>query len=315
MARCRVWAALLTGALGCGGQDGGLPGASGSGTSGAGGSGSANVGAGAGSSSTGPGPEPTGLDALDDVRLHVNLGDSLAAGHNASGLNGEDGKGYARLLHHNHVSYPDWSASNLVARYPGAAFVDRAESGATSHDVVGQAASLPDAPGGDVVVTIYVGGNDFNDEAATMLLASETQKAIDAWRTNMTEVMATLRARYERTDQGHLLLVTIGTIHEPTDGQLGIPPGYDNGFCSMLQQLSGLGQGTKDDVWANYLAFNTAIRAFAGERGAWLLASDELFVGHGLNSPAGEQWIDDDCAHLTDSGHFHLREAAWQLIE
>lgn len=276
------------------------------GAPGAGGAGSGGAAAAGGASSAAP-------LVGREISLHLNLGDSVGAGYNAEGLNGESGRAYARLVYDNHPSTPAYAAHNVRALNPGAVFVDRAKSGSTSHDVVGQTGALPESSL-DTLVTIYVGGNDFNDEIGTMLESSQTQAAIQKWEANMGVVMDRLRAAYHEPAAGRELVVTLATIHEPTDTQLSIPPGYTKDFCATLQQLTKLGDGTKQAVWANYQMFNLAIESFADAQGAVLIDAEAYFVGHGLNAPAGEQWIDDDCAHFTDLGHHELRREVWRLL-
>jgi lysophospholipase L1-like esterase len=256
-------------------------------------------------------PEPA--PGLDDVRLHLNLGDSVAAGFNAAGNNGPGGRAYARLLFENHPDHPDWQADHLRALFPDAELVDRSQSGATSADVVLQTLALPETAG-DAVVTIYVGGNDFNDDAATMLVPEKTDETIARWKEHMTSVVSAVREAYRAPDRGREVAIALATIHEPTDGMLSIPAAYDDGFCAMLSQLDALDDETKQTIYANYLAFNDAIRAHAEALAIDVVVdAQRLFTGHGLNTEL-ERWIDDDCAHLTDAGHHALRSEVWSLL-
>lgn len=245
------------------------------------------------------------IDDLDEVTLHLNLGDSMGAGYNA-----DSGRGYAPLLHHNHAAYTAYAQHNLQAHFPGCQLTSRASSGDTSGDVVGQSNNLPGSTG-DTVVTIYVGGNDFNDNAQTMLLTSATQAAIDNWVGNMTTVMTRLRNAYDAPAAGRKLVVLIATIHEPTDGTGTIPSQYTDGFCSQLQQVpAGLVQVVMD----NYNLFNAAIRDFAAAQGAIIIDTQALFFGHGLTVPVQDQWMDTDCAHATNEGHHQVRREIWFLL-
>jgi len=250
--------------------------------------------------------EPTPLNDLDDVTLHLNLGDSFGAGYNAG-----SGRGYAPIVHHNHDAYPAYASHNIKARFAGASFVNRAESGATSAGVVGQAGSLPESGDGDVVVTIYTGGNDFNDEISVMLFPAATEAAINQWRSNLTEVLGRLRAAYDDPGAGRNLIVVIATIHDPTGGTGSIPPEFDDGFCGTIQQVpAGLGA----TAVANLGTFNDAIRQFAIDEGATLLDANALFLDHGMNAPGDARWIDTDCAHGTNEGHHQVRKEIWRLL-
>ena len=147
-----------------------------------------------------------------------------------------------------------------------------------------------------------------------MLVPEQTQLAIDNWIDNMMTTIAQLRDAYARPEQGVRLALVMATIHEPTDATFAIPAHFDEGFCKALQQLQALGEETKMTVWDNYRAFNVAIRGFASQQGALLIDTEPLFVGHGLNAPQDEQWIDKDCAHMTNAGHHQLRRVAWSLL-
>jgi lysophospholipase L1-like esterase len=215
------------------------------------------------------------------------------------------------MVHHNHSAYPAYAQHNLQALFAGCQFTNRADSGDTSDDVAGgQTSSLP-ASAGDTVVTIYVGGNDFNDNIQTMLLTTATQAAIDNWVTNMTTVMNRLRNAYEDTPNGRVLTVLMATIHEPTDGTGTIPSQYTDGFCGTLQQVPAAMVQT---VMSNYNLFNTAIRDFAAAQGAIVIDTQVLFTGHGLTVPPADQWIDTDCAHANNEGHHQVRREIWALL-
>lgn len=245
--------------------------------------------------------DPTAPDArpaplLDDPALVIVVGDSLAAGYDAAGNNGPSGSGYARRV-----------ANDL----PGVAFRDLAESGATSADaaarVRGAIGSLPDVDG-DVVVLINVGGNDFNDEIAVMISAELTAQAAAELRTNLADIVTRLRGKY-----GDRAVFLIDDIHDPTDGMGSVPPQYDEGFCSTLS--NPILQPAAATALANLATFNAAIAAEAVEQDAHLVPLHGHFIGHGMNAPAGQRWISDDCAHPTSEGHGHLRDLVWSVLE
>jgi lysophospholipase L1-like esterase len=245
---------------------------------------------------------PAPIDAIDSLDVYLNLGDSMGAGYNAG-----SGRGYAPLLFQNHSAYPAWAQATLQARHPTAGLTNRARSGATSSDVVGQSALLPDPRGGEAIVTVYAGGNDFNDDIRTMLSASLTQTAINRWQQNMTTVLTRVRARYDQP------IVVLATIHDPTGGTGTIPANFNDGFCRTIRDPR-FTDGFRMRVLANLTAFNDAIRAFAQAQGALLLDAHALFLAHGMNAQGADRWLDDDCAHATNEGHHQLRRELWRLL-
>jgi lysophospholipase L1-like esterase len=233
---------------------------------------------------------------LDDPALVIVVGDSLAAGYDAAGNNGPGGQGYARQV-----------ANDL----PGVAFRDLAESGATSADaaarVRGAVGSLP-AVDGDVLVLINVGGNDFNDEVAVMISPELTAQAAAELRGNLADIVGQLRGKY-----GDRAIFLIDDIHDPTDGTGSVPAGFDEGFCAtlsnpVLQPAAGV-------ALDNLATFNAAIAAEAAAQAAHLVPLHDHFLGHGMNAPAGQRWISDDCAHPTSEGHGRLADLVGSILE
>ena len=242
------------------------------------------------------------------VSLYLNLGDSFAAGYNAGG-----GRGYFDLVCANHPDYPAYATDNLRARFPGLQCRSRAESGATSADLAGQARSLPDNPSGDTVVTIYVGGNDFNDDVATMISRVATQAAITRYEQNVTQTLARLRQAYEDPAAGRHLVVLLATIHDPTDGTGEVPARFQDGFCGRLHHPL-FTPALRAQALANLAAFNDAIRALAAREGASVMDSHDALLGHGMTAPDPDRWLDTDCTHGTREGHHQVRRLIWRLF-
>jgi lysophospholipase L1-like esterase len=243
-----------------------------------------------------PGPDAAPAPLLDDPALVIVVGDSLAAGYDAAGNNGPGGSGYARRV-----------ANDL----PGVQFRDLAESGATSADaaarVRGAVGGLP-AVDGDVLVLVNVGGNDFNDEIAVMISPELTAQAAAELRDNLADVVGELRGKY-----GERAVFLIDDIHDPTDGTGSVPPQFDEGFCSTL--ANPVLQPAAAQALINLGTFNQAIADEASQLGAHLVPLHDHFLGHGMNAPAGQRWISDDCAHPTSDGHGHLRALVWSVLE
>ena len=264
----------------------------------------------------GAGPPPP-LAELDDLRLYVNIGDSLAAGYNASGRNGSGGHGYARLMLDNHPDYPAYDGQFLRALYPDVRFVDVSESGATSSDALSNLRSalsgdLPASVDGDVLVSLTCGGNDFNDDVMTIILRTATDAAAARLQANDREMFRLLRERYEDPAAGHAVVFLVTNVHDPTGGTGAIPAGFSDGFCATINdpRLVPL----RSVAIANLGAYNDAIAAVTAELGGFLVDNHGVFLDHGMNAPGAERWLSDDCVHPTNEGHHQLRREEWFVL-
>ncbi len=252
--------------------------------------------------------------ALSEVVLHINLGDSLAAGYNASGNNSTGGRGYGRLIQSNHGEYPAYAADHLEAVAGSVSFHDLGDSGATSDEILDNLESaldgaLPASVSGDVLLTISAGGNDFNDSVWTMVTPVLTEAAAAAVRANIGQMITAVRDRYEEPALGHDVFVVVLNIQDPTDGTLSIPDEFDDGFCELLQHPALVAVGGL--VLDNLGIMNDAIAAEAAAQGALLGDYHAAFTGHGMNATGADRWMSDDCAHPNDEGHHQLRREIW----
>lgn len=247
------------------------------------------------------------IDPLAGTTLYLNLGDSIGAGFNAG-----DERGYAELLCRNHASRPAYAGADFTTRSPGVTCMSRARSGHTSDDVVRRSDNLPPS-GGHTIVTIHVGGNDFNDNITTVISMTATRNAIARWEMNMQTVFDRLREAYDDPNDGQTLTIVLVNIHDPTDGLGTIPPEFDQGFCDTIQSPLFTPM-LRMAALANLELFNTAIETFAVDNGALFVDEHDLFLGHGMNAPASDRWTDNDCAHFTDEGHHQLRREFWRVL-
>jgi lysophospholipase L1-like esterase len=260
----------------------------------------------------GPGLPPP-IEDLDDLRLYVNIGDSLAAGYNADGRNGSGGKGYARLMLENHPDYPAYSGHALRALYPDVQFMDISHSGDTSGDALDRVrdASWPGVDG-DVLVSLTCGGNDFNDDITTMILRTATEAVAANLQNNYREIVSILRSHYDNPSAGHTVVFLITNVHDPTGGTGAIPPGYDDGFCSLLNDPRII--PVRATAIANLEFFNSKIAEVTTELGGYLVDNHGVFFDHGMNAVGDERWIDDDCVHPLNEGHHQLRREEWFVL-
>ena len=289
-----------------GGGDGGLDGA-------APGDGAPPLEAGPDAGDGGPGPLP--VESLDELRLLINIGDSLAAGYNATGRNRPGGHGNVRLLLDNHPSYPDMAGHHLSALFPSVDFRDLSQSGATSADALeavrrALGGSLPAAVDGDVLVTLICGGNDFNDDWVRMALPAATRAVAAALQTRYREIFRLLRERYERPELGRRVVFLVTNVHDPTGGTGSVPPEFDDGFCGTIQSFPA---AVRSVAVANLGIFNEAIAEVTAELGGHLVDNHAVFLDHGM-SAGPDRWIDRDCVHPTDRGHDGLRRRHWQVL-
>lgn len=274
-------------------------------------------GASSGDTGTPPMPGAAPLDVIDQASLYIVVGDSIAAGYDASGRNGEGGRAFARLLVDNHGAYPAFAERRFRARWPTIDFRRVADSGATSDEILANlrsalGGSLPASVPGDVIVSINAGGNDFNDSIATILDPTRTAAVAARVKGNILEMIRLLRDRYEDPAAGKELLVMVHNLHDPTDGTGRIPAGFSDGFCSTLRSPL-LTDGLRSMAIANLETMNGEIAAAAGDGNAVLVDVHSGFLGHGMNG-GDARWLSGDCTHPTDEGHHHLRRIAWETI-
>lgn len=259
-------------------------------------------------------PPPVHLAAAD---VFINLGDSVAAGYNASP---RDRLSYKKLLLANdNATWPTWAGRDLSTRFPGLRFYDYAQSGATSKNVL--QSQLPNAKNVSasvgVLVVVHVGGNDLNDDfGAALLDQGRTFKA------NLVQIANQLRNNSRWA--GLPVQVVIANFYEPTDDVGTIfGSGYedqvdDSGTCNLVKNpVAGAFRGT-------YYAFIENARAAADETGATFVDVHDHFLGHAFWHLHPEKpfydatdptlWFAMDCTHAVNRGHHELRRLFWQAV-
>ncbi len=307
----------LSGLLGGAGSPTGSTGSTGSssapggGTTPTGGTGGGSAPAGSapgGGTITSHNPAGPALPLLDDVQLYINLGASVAAGANAP-----SGQGYHALVFRNHASRPSYTGESIVDRWPSARLIQQGNGGAESTEVVNDAlGALGGWPsttsGGDVVVTVSMGGNDFNNDISTMLLASAAQAKANTLVANYERLIDALRQKYEDQTQGKNLVVIGFTIHDPTDGTGTIPPSFTSGFCGTINRAAAAGP----TAISNLDLFNDAIRDVLQRKTSYVADNNQFLRGHGMSS--ADRWYSNDCAHPNTEGHHQIRRNVWRVI-
>lgn len=262
----------------------------------------------------GPPGLPGLLAELDELKLYINIGDSVGAGYNAELRNFPGGRGYSRLLLDNHGNFPEYFGHHLRAYYPDALYYDLAESGDTSdgalEQVQGAMFYLPWSVDGDVLVTLTCGGNDFNDDIQTMMLRWKTEAAAENLKDNYREIVRLLRERYEQPSTGRKVVFLMTNVHDPTGGTGAVPAQFTDGFCELLQ--NPLLIPVRGVVLGNLDYYNQQIQAITGELGGHLVDNHSVFIDHGMN--AQDRWIDSDCIHPLGWGHHQLRREEWFVL-
>lgn len=274
--------------------------------------------AGASAVDAGAGPGgPLPGEAIDELSLVILIGDSAAAGYNASGRNGEGGHGFARLMLDNHPDYPSYAGHSLRARWPSLAFADVSESGATSADALSNLrgalrGGLPESVPGDVLVLINVGGNDFNDSILNIIDPGRTAAVSAEIRSNLAEMFRLLRERYENEGAGKRVVFLVDDLYDPTDGMGSIPPQFDDGFCEQLQNPLFVGT-IRDTALMNLATLNAGTAEEVAAQGGHLVPVHDAFLGHGMNATT-DRWLDGDCTHPTNGGHDAIRREMWAVL-
>jgi len=263
--------------------------------------------------------DPAGhpIDRLDDLAMVVIVGDSVAAGYNAAGGNGEGGRGYARLMVTNHADFPAWNGHDLATLYPGVDFRRVADSGATSAETLSNVrhaldGDLPRSVDGDVLVLVNVGGNDFNDSVQTMIFPAQAEATAADLRANLAEIIGLFRERYEDHAAGEAVVFLVDNIHDPTDGTGDVPAQFDDGLCEMIHNPM-FTDGLRATALENLGVMNDAIAAEVTLQDVELVDIHAALLGHGMTS-GSERQIDGDCVHPTSGGHDLLRAAAWEAL-
>lgn len=186
--------------------------------------------------------------------------------------------GAASLLHRNDDErFPEFTGEDLATRYPGIAFTNLCEDGATITDVFGGQLdgldlAVADTIGEQVLVTLTVGTNDLlhamMNRPSPSLMAAKARDIGDAY--------AALVERITELVPGARLLLT--TVCDPTDG-VGRAPG-------ILESDEALALG-------HLAAFNDAVRALADRMpDAAVADAHAAFLGHGVTAAeeGGELW-------------------------
>lgn len=178
--------------------------------------------------------------------------------------------GAAALFHRNQATHwPDFAGRDLTTRYPGIAYRNLAEDGATIGDVYTQLTTLGES-NAPTLITLTVGGNDLLSAMANRpkerLLATIVRDIVEAY-------CFIVRAVREARPSARVLLTT---VYDPSDRLARIP--------GVLEEVGPLPLHHLD-------ALNKRIRELARGDDALRLADVYLhFLGHGASVPESDRW-------------------------
>jgi lysophospholipase L1-like esterase len=304
---------ITTLAAACGGSSSNAPDTvppGGSSSSGAGGSSS-----GSGSSSSGAGGSSSGsssgggtvISQSYNFGTYISLGDSISAG-------GGVGPFFNDLLFQNDdTTYPTWKGHDLSTKFPGIKAVNAALGGAISgpyNDIytigapqmITEITNLGMMYGGDVLVTITIGGNDLNfhaPDAVNGLDAPDRMKFAANLKADLDALSAS-----GRLGSGKVAILE-ANVYDPSDGMGNFMSG--GGGCPKFN-VPGSEDTMVFGAWNDLIA--TAVADHSMDDA--LMDLHGLFQSHGFNSM--DNWFNTDCLHPNAKGHEQLRRAFWHMI-
>jgi hypothetical protein len=222
---------------------------------------------------------PVGLPSLGSL---VVLGDSIGDG------GGQPPYYYALLR------------DDLDAHYGGIQYVNNADSGSETGDLLGQVNGLPNALPGPVAVVITSGGNDMKS-AIQLIVTGTDGPARTAMQGHIEAALDALLAP-NRFGAGVEVFVFEGNVYDASDG-VGDFGTHDCAFGGGLPTIP------TDMIFANW---NGAIADAVEAKGQIAVDMHGWFYGHGYAS--SPNWYASDCTHPSTVGHDELHDLFyWQI--
>ncbi|HWB76270.1 MAG TPA: SGNH/GDSL hydrolase family protein [Nannocystaceae bacterium] len=216
---------------------------------------------------------PIGLPSLGSL---VVLGDSISDG------GGQPPYYYALLR------------DDLDAHYGGIEYVNNAESGSETGDLLGQVNGLPDALPGPVAVVITSGGNDMKSAIQQIVIGADGP-ARTAMQGHVAAALDALLAP-NRFGAGVEVFVFEGNIYDASDGA-GDFGAHDCAFGGGLPAIP------TDPIFENW---NSALAETIADKGQTSVDMHAWFYGHGYAS--APSWYAGDCTHPSTVGHEELQK-------
>ena len=210
--------------------------------------------------------------------------------------------GAASLLHRNDDErFPELTGEDLATRFPGIAFANLSEDGATIPDVFVEQLDrleeiVADMRGEQLLVTLTVGSNDL----LHALLSRPSASLMKAKTRDIVDASAALVARVSEIAPGARLLLT--TLCDPTDGTGHAPGVLENDEALPIEYLE---------------SYNEALRGLAARTpNAALADAHAVFLGHGVSAPEDERWYwRRSLIEPGLVGASELRRVWWELVD
>ena len=217
-----------------------------------------------------------GPDGLPSLGSLVVLGDSISDG------GGQPPYYYALLR------------DDLDAYYGGIEYVNNAESGSETGDLLGQVNGLPNSLPGPVAVVITSGGNDMKSAIQQIVIGADGP-ARTAMQGHVAAALDALLAP-NRFGAGVEVFVFEGNIYDASDGA-GDFGAHDCAFGGGLPAIP------TDPIFDNW---NGAIAETVTSKGQTNVDMHAWFYGHGYAS--SPNWYAGDCTHPSTVGHEELQK-------
>jgi lysophospholipase L1-like esterase len=179
--------------------------------------------------------------------------------------------GAASLLQHNADDrYPEFQGRDLESLFPGIAFLNTAEDGATIGDVFGSQLPTIEESDAPTLITLSAGGNDLLSAFANKPDPSILRHVVK----DVAEALDFLIGSLRRTRPESLVIVT--TVYDPSDDTKKVPGLFDGAGPLPLDALKDL---------------NARIARIALEQPQVVLADAyKHFLGHGVTAAAADRW-------------------------
>lgn len=294
-----AFACAGVGLVACGGSDsgdaaeaavasGGSAGSAGSSAAGAAGTAGAAGGAGGGTAGM-AGALPT------QFGTYIELGDSI------SDKGGNGPFFYDLFFQNDDAAYPAWAGMDLKTKFGVQQHVHGSKAGAESIDMPGQVDKLPTSLPGPVLVSITIGGNDVQSNAADIVQGKDGP-ARDKFRARFQQFLGKLKEP-GRFGAGVEVYVLEADIYDPSDGQGNFAEAKCPGILAIFpkQPTDGFIKNWNDIVVEEV------------SKAGIVLPAHDTFYGHGISNKT-DGWYNADCIHPNKRGHHEMRRLFWKTL-
>jgi len=261
-------------------------------------------------------PDAYSPPTLGKLTLHINLGDSIAAGYGVQ-------ESFADLLVKNNDSaYPAFIKKDLNTLFPGIKSYDAAYQGASSGEMKWQVQNAPTNLTGNTLVTFSVGGNDLLNNYEALL---DPQKVKAQALSTINNIKGLMQHFADPKSYPNKTFFVMLNVYDPTDNMGSVPPGTSSLVINECQVILAFLPLAGAMVVQHLGIFNQELQSFAFATPGVNLADIHLrFLGHGYNfnnaacpshNPGDPTlWFSDDCIHPNQRGQHEIRAAVWEQL-